>query len=55
MVEREGIVSPGQFEVIVIEFAGISSAELAYVALQTPVIMAVHASELLPNQENGGG
>lgn len=29
----------------------ISSAEFAYVALQTPVIMAVHASELLPDQE----
>jgi hypothetical protein len=35
--------------------SNVSSAELAYVALQTPVIMAVHASELLPNQENGGG
>lgn len=32
----------------------VSSAELAYIALQTPVIMGVHASELLPNQENGG-
>lgn len=30
--------------------ANVSSAELAYVALQTPVLMAVHASELLPNQ-----
>ena len=29
----------------------LSAAELAYIALQTPVIMAVHASELLPNQE----
>jgi hypothetical protein len=33
----------------------VSSAELAYIALQTPVIMGVHASELLPNQENGSG
>lgn len=31
---------------------GISAAELAYVALQTPVLMAVHAIELLP--EPGG-
>jgi len=31
--------------------AQISAAELAYIALQTPVIMAVHASELLPDQE----
>ena len=29
----------------------LSAAEFAYIALQTPVIMAVHASELLPNQE----
>ena len=29
--------------------AAFSSAELAYIALQTPVIMAVHASELLPD------
>jgi len=29
--------------------AQVSAAELAYIALQTPVIMAVHASELLPN------
>ena len=29
----------------------VSAAEFAYIALQTPVIMAVHASELLPNQE----
>ena len=27
-----------------------SAAELAYVSLQTPVIMAIHASELLPRQ-----
>lgn len=33
--------------------SAVSSAELAYVALQTPVIMAVHASELLPDQGNG--
>ena len=33
----------------------ISAAELAYIALQTPVIMAVHASELLPDQEVGDG
>jgi hypothetical protein len=33
--------------------SSISSAELAYIALQTPVLMAVHASELLPDQENG--
>ena len=33
--------------------ANVSAAELAYIALQTPVIMAVHASELLPDQENG--
>ena len=32
--------------------AQVSAAELAYIALQTPVIMAVHASELLPNQES---
>ena len=32
--------------------SNVSSAELAYIALQTPVIMGVHASELLPNQEN---
>ena len=31
--------------------ANVSAAELAYVALQTPVLMAVHASELLPDQE----
>ena len=31
--------------------ASISAAEFAYIALQTPVIMAIHASELLPNQE----
>jgi len=31
--------------------ADISAAELAYIALQTPVVMAVHASELLPKQE----
>jgi hypothetical protein len=31
--------------------AQVSAAELAYIALQTPVIMAIHASELLPNQE----
>ena len=30
--------------------ADISAAELAYIALQTPVLMAVHASELLPDQ-----
>jgi hypothetical protein len=30
----------------------VSAAELAYIALQTPVIMAIHASELLPNQES---
>ncbi len=35
--------------------ANVSAAELAYIALQTPVIMAVHASELLPDQENGNG
>jgi len=35
--------------------ANVSSAELAYIALQTPVIMAIHASELLPNQETGNG
>ncbi|MAU01155.1 MAG: hypothetical protein CL608_28765 [Anaerolineaceae bacterium] len=34
--------------------SNVSSAELAYIALQTPVIMGVHASELLPDQENGG-
>lgn len=28
--------------------ASLSAAEIAYIALQTPVIMAVHASELLP-------
>ncbi len=33
--------------------AAVSSAELAYIALQTPVIMAVHASELLPEEEVG--
>jgi hypothetical protein len=33
--------------------AAVSSAELAYIALQTPVIMAVHASELLPEEEAG--
>lgn len=33
--------------------AQVSAAELAYIALQTPVIMAIHASELLPNQESG--
>lgn len=32
--------------------ASLSAAELAYIALQTPVIMAVHASELLPDQES---
>ena len=32
--------------------ANVSAAELAYIALQTPVIMAIHASELLPNQES---
>jgi hypothetical protein len=32
--------------------ADVSAAEFAYVALQTPVIMAIHASELLPNQES---
>jgi hypothetical protein len=32
--------------------AQLSAAELAYIALQTPVIMAVHAGELLPNQES---
>jgi hypothetical protein len=31
--------------------AQVSAAELAYIALQTPVIMAIHASELLPDQE----
>jgi hypothetical protein len=31
----------------------VSSAELGYIALQTPVIMAVHASELLPEEEVG--
>ncbi len=30
--------------------ADVSAAELAYIALQTPVLMAVHASELLPDQ-----
>ncbi len=35
--------------------SAISSAELAYIALQTPVIMAVHASELLPEEEASGG
>jgi len=30
--------------------ASLSAAELAYIALQTPMIMAVHASELLPDQ-----
>ena len=33
----------------------VSAAELAYIALQTPVVMAIHASELLPNQEAGNG
>lgn len=33
--------------------ANVSSAELAYIALQTPVVMAVHASELLPRKEAG--
>jgi hypothetical protein len=28
--------------------AQVSAAELAYISLQTPVIMAVHASEMLP-------
>ncbi len=32
--------------------SNVSAAELAYIALQTPVIMAIHASELLPNQES---
>ncbi|HYD38306.1 MAG TPA: hypothetical protein VEA60_11875 [Allosphingosinicella sp.] len=32
--------------------ADVSAAELAYIAVQTPVIMAVHASELLPDQES---
>jgi hypothetical protein len=35
--------------------ADLSSAELAYIALQTPVIVAIHASELLPDQEAGNG
>ena len=30
--------------------ADVSAAELAYIALQTPVLMAVHAAELLPDQ-----
>lgn len=30
--------------------AGASAAEIAYVALQAPVLMAVHAAELLPDQ-----
>ena len=30
--------------------AGLSAAELAYIALQTPVIMAVHASQLLQQE-----
>src|SRR6185369_12880284 len=34
--------------------AAVSSAELAYIALQTPVIMAVHASELLPEEASDG-
>jgi hypothetical protein len=34
--------------------AAVSSAELAYIALQTPVIMAVHASELLPEEAGDG-
>ena len=32
--------------------ADLSAAEFAYISLQTPVIMAIHASELLPNQES---
>jgi hypothetical protein len=35
--------------------ADVTAAELAYVALQTPVIMAVHASELLPKQAGPNG
>ncbi|WP_433042985.1 hypothetical protein [Dactylosporangium sp. CS-033363] len=35
--------------------AGVSAAELAYIALQTPVVMAVHAAEMLPDQEAAGG
>jgi len=35
--------------------ANVSAAELGYIALQTPVIMAIHASELLPDQEDGNG
>ncbi|HLL55456.1 MAG TPA: hypothetical protein VK447_17995, partial [Myxococcaceae bacterium] len=30
--------------------ANLSSAELAYIALQAPVLMAIHASELLPKE-----
>jgi hypothetical protein len=30
--------------------ANASAAEIAYVALQAPVLMAVHAAELLPDQ-----
>lgn len=41
-----------EFDVQVPLNDSVSAAELAYVALQTPVIMAVHASELLPDQEN---
>ncbi|MDJ0628352.1 MAG: hypothetical protein QNJ44_08850 [Rhodobacter sp.] len=33
----------------------LSAAELAYISLQTPVIMAVHAAELLPDQEASNG
>ncbi|HVE87930.1 MAG TPA: hypothetical protein VND93_33965 [Myxococcales bacterium] len=35
--------------------ADLSSAELAYVSLQVPVIMAIHAGELLPRQGGGHG
>lgn len=38
------------FDVQVPLDSDVSSAELGYVALQTPVIMGVHASELLPDQ-----
>ncbi len=31
--------------------ANLSAAELGHISLQTPVIMAIHASELLPDQE----
>ena len=31
--------------------ANVSAAELAYIALQAPVIVAIHAAELLPKQE----